>query len=276
MVRHFTSGLTPFLKWAGGKRWFVHRYSDVLSHLIAGRRVVEPFAGAGAFSLALSSKKALLNDVNPHLINVYQQIQTGNFYLPEHIPIERGYYEGLRQEFNDGIAQGVLSGPRPAQLFWLLNRLGFNGLCRFNKKGFFNTPFGRYHKIYRDFDWHSYQQLFQEWDFTLGSFDSVATAPQDFIFCDPPYDVAWQGYYHNSFSFEQQEALAHWVASQQAPALIMNHPTERILALYQSLNFEIALIPAPRTLAAQAGSRKKRLEVIATHNFSWKQSLKKV
>lgn len=272
MARHFAEGLSPFLKWAGGKRWFVHRYQEQLKALIAQRRVVEPFAGAGAFSLALAPRKALLGDVNPHLINIYQQIQSGNFSLPETIPIERSFYHDLREEFNESIAQGQIVGARPAQLFWMLNRLGFNGLCRFNQKGFFNTPFGQYHRIHRDFDWGTYKYLFEKWEFCLGSFETVKTTSKDFIFCDPPYDIAWQGYYQNTFPFEKQQDLAQWVAAQKAPAMIMNHPTERIIELYQSLNFEIHYVPAPRTLAAQAGARKKRLEVIATHNFSWKQS----
>lgn len=273
---HLVLGLPPFLKWAGGKRWFVSRYKNALAPLIEQRRVIEPFAGAGAFSLTLGAKKAILNDINPHLINLYHEIKKGQFTLPENIVNERAYFESARLEFNTSIQEGQISGLRPAQLFWVLNRLGFNGLCRFNKKGFFNTPFGRYEQIHRGFDWSAYHSLFQNWDFFCGSYESLSSQPNDFIFCDPPYDVAWQGYYRSQFPFERQEALAYWVAQQKAPALLMNHPTERIIKLYESLNFELSYIPAPRTLAAHGGSRKKCLEVIATHNFSWKDQINQV
>lgn len=273
-MRHLTPGLTPFLKWAGGKRWFVYRYAPILKLLINGRRVVEPFAGAGAFSLSLAPKKALLNDINPHLMNLYHQIQSGSFILPENIINDRAYYDSLREEFNALITNGAIQSLRAAQLFWTLNRLGFNGLCRFNKKGLYNTPFGRHKKLHSNFDWAHYQNLFQRWDFSCGSYDQLTVNKKDFIFCDPPYDIAWQGYYQNNFPFEKQRALAEWVAKQKAPALIMNHPTERIIELYQNLKFDINYISAPRTLSAQAGSRKKCVEVIATHNFSWKDVTK--
>ena len=66
----------PPLKWAGGKRWQVRHLIDVWraeSH----RRLVEPFCGALAVTLGLLPDRALLNDINPHLINFYRWLKQG-------------------------------------------------------------------------------------------------------------------------------------------------------------------------------------------------------
>jgi DNA adenine methylase len=274
---HFSNqGLTPFLKWAGGKRWFINQYARLLQPFVGGRRIVEAFAGAGAFSLKLSPQKALLNDVNPHLINLYRQIQQGTVLISADISLTKEYYYSLRTEFNGYIVAQNYIGASQARLFWLLNRLGYNGLCRFNKKGFFNTPAGRYKKIHTGYDWSAYKSLFDKWEFSLGSYDTLCIQPDDFIFCDPPYDTSWQGYYHNQFSFEEQQHLASWVVKQQVPVILMNAPTSRIVELYEDSGFEIHYLTAPRTLAAESRSRKKCVEVIATHNFSWKDLTKNV
>ncbi len=68
--------LKPPLKWAGGKRWLVsHLRQMYLPH--RHRRLVEPFCGGLAVTLGLLPEKALLNDINPHLINFYRWVQKG-------------------------------------------------------------------------------------------------------------------------------------------------------------------------------------------------------
>src|SRR6202008_2998320 len=75
--RNFKSApVTPPLKWAGGKRWQIphlQRYWEHESH----RRLVEPFCGGLAVTLGLQPHRALLNDINPHLINFYRQLKKG-------------------------------------------------------------------------------------------------------------------------------------------------------------------------------------------------------
>src|ERR1700745_823702 len=68
--------LGPPLKWAGGKRWLL-RHLAPLWQPNASRRYVEPFCGGLAAALGLRPERALLNDVNPHLINFYRQLQSG-------------------------------------------------------------------------------------------------------------------------------------------------------------------------------------------------------
>src|SRR5690349_22925714 len=68
--------LKPPLKWAGGKRWLVSHLKPIWE-ANAERRYVEPFCGGLAVVLGLQPKQALLNDVNPHLINFYRHVQNG-------------------------------------------------------------------------------------------------------------------------------------------------------------------------------------------------------
>src|SRR5262249_8282329 len=96
--------LSPPLKWAGGKRWqlpYVKQYWDRENH----RRLVEPFCGGLAVTLGLMPQRALLNDINPHLINFYSWLGRGL-----KISIEMDYDEALfyrhRSRFNEVLRQG--------------------------------------------------------------------------------------------------------------------------------------------------------------------------
>ena len=76
-----TFKIQPFLKWAGGKRWFVSNYPDLLN--IEYDRYVEPFLGSGAVFFHLQPKKALLSDINPELISTYKAIKNNYNIIEE-------------------------------------------------------------------------------------------------------------------------------------------------------------------------------------------------
>jgi DNA adenine methylase len=134
--------LPPPLKWAGGKRWQVPRLQAMWAPH-AGRRLVEPFCGGLAVALGLSPERALLNDANAHLVNFYRWLKRG---LVVDLPManERTMFYGHRSRFNDLLERGQGRTRESACLFYYLNRTGYNGLCRFNRRGQFNVPFGRY------------------------------------------------------------------------------------------------------------------------------------
>jgi len=139
----FPSKITKLpLKWAGGKRWLVPHLS-ILWERHKHRRLVEPLCGDLAVALGLMPEKALLNDINRHVINFYQWLQKG---LIAEIAMEndQDLYYKHRDEFNSLIANDIADTKRTVELFYYLNRTGYNGLCRFNRKGGFNVPFGRY------------------------------------------------------------------------------------------------------------------------------------
>src|SRR5690554_6894405 len=140
-----TSQIKPPLKWAGGKRWLVPHLKPLWKGQEA-RRLVEPFCGGLAVCLGLRPEKALLNDINPHLINFYKRLKVG---LVTSIRMEndRSLYYTYRDRFNQLIHEGRAHSKEGAELFYYLNRTGYNGLCRFNKQGLFNVPYGRYNRI---------------------------------------------------------------------------------------------------------------------------------
>ena len=90
----------PALKWAGGKRWLAPRFRELFHSLYDGRRWVEPFCGGLGLTLSLLPEKALLSDVNPHLINFYQQVAKGLRIPVDRLKNDPETYYRLRDEFN--------------------------------------------------------------------------------------------------------------------------------------------------------------------------------
>jgi DNA adenine methylase len=182
-------------------------------------RWIEPFMGTGVVAFNLAPKHALLCDANPHLINFYQSIASGEI-TPEIVKaylekegaelLEKGeshYYE-IRKRFN--------RDQKPLD-FLFLNRAGFNGMIRFNRKGEFNIPFCRkpqrfaqayITKITNQVSYVS--QLLSAKDFIFKCQDFKKTisesCAEDIIYCDPPYIDRHVDYY-NGWGSEHERSL---------------------------------------------------------------------
>jgi len=194
--------LQPPLKWAGGKRWLVPHLRQ-LWRPFSAERFVEPFAGAAGISLGLAPTRALLNDNNPHVINFFNWLKRGlvikqqgleneiakngetagnptngaadpgGFQARLWMQNDRELYYAHRKRFNELLAGEGAQTVEAAALFYYLNRTGFNGLCRFNRRGQFNVPFGRYQNINYTRDFSPYQRLMADWQFTSMDFEKV-------------------------------------------------------------------------------------------------------
>src|ERR1700719_2894939 len=186
--------LRPPLKWAGGKRWQVPHLRP-LWEAHPRSRLVEPFCGGLAVTLGLLPERALLNDANPHLINFYRWLQ-------------RGLKTELRMENNE-------------RLFYR-QRTGFNGLCRFNSKGEFNVPFGKYARIGYTHDFTPYKEAFRDWKFIDADFETIRLARRDFVYADPPYDVEFTTYAKGGFPWDDQVRTAAWLARHQGPVILVH------------------------------------------------------
>ena len=198
--------LRPPLKWAGGKRWQVpHLRPYWANH--AHRRLVEPFCGGLAITLSLAPQSALLNDINPHVINFYRWVKRG-LVIADEMTNSKAFYYGQRLRFNALLDGDTHSSVEAAGLFYYLNRTGYNGLCRFNGRGRFNVPFGRYDRIRYRTDFLPYQPAFARWEFANVDFEDLAIDEDDFICADPPYDVEFTQYSPNGFDWEEQERAA--------------------------------------------------------------------
>jgi DNA adenine methylase len=252
--------LPPPLKWAGGKRWLVLALRELWRDH-AQRRLVEPFVGGMAVALGLRPEETLLNDINRHLINFYRWLQRG---LRVSLPMEndRALYYEHRLRFNELVRQGKDETREAAELFYYLNRTGYNGLCRYNKRGKYNVPFGRYGTIHYVDNWNEYVPVLSGWQFACGDFEQVQVHPADFVYADPPYDVEFTSYSARGFDWDDQVRLAEWLAQHRGPVVASNQATERIQRLYARLGFEITLLAAPRRISSN-GDRTPAQEILA-------------
>jgi DNA adenine methylase len=257
------SGIRPPLKWAGGKRW-------LLPHILPfwraarRRRLVEPLCGGLAVALSLLPERALLNDINPHIINFYSWLRRGlRISLPMKNEVSL-FYE-YRQRFNALVGAGQAHTRQAASLFYYLNRTCYNGLCRFNRKGEFNVPFGRYKNIRYKSDFTEYRAVLANWEFQCVDFEKLILEPEDFVYADPPYDVEFRQYAKDGFPWADQERLARWLASHPGPVVTSNQATDRVKRLYRSLGFDLLLLKGPRLISC-TGDRTPVDEVLAYRN----------
>jgi DNA adenine methylase len=262
----FASRLAPKppLKWAGGKRWLVPHLAGVWnSHRT--RRMVEPLCGGLAVSLGLVPERALISDINPHAINFYRWLKRG-LRISLTMENEKTYFYTQRARFNQIVREGNAGTKEAASLFYYLNRTCYNGLCRFNSKGEFNVPFGRYKKITYKTDFTEYVTAFARWEFMCADFEQVPLESADFVYADPPYDVEFTQYSKENFGWDEQVRLAELLASHRGPVILSNQATDRIRQLYRKLGYKITILNAPRLINC-TGDRTPAQEVLAIRNL---------
>lgn len=265
----------PFLKWAGGKTKLVSAIGAVVP--ITARRLIEPFVGSGAVALNLGLPHNLLADTNADLIGVYARLrdapeafiaECAGLFTPEaNSPLV--YYQ-RREEFN-----AATDPARRAALFVYLNRHGYNGLCRYNARGGFNVPFGRYRAPYfpRD-ELRAFQALLQRSTLLHADFRTVLerAGPGDFVYCDPPYVPAsatanFTAYARTAFGPAEQEALAACCdAARQRGAIVAlsNHDTPETRTLYARAD-ECHELLVPRQISCHGANRTKARELLVVY-----------
>jgi DNA adenine methylase len=262
--------MKPLIKSAGGKSWLAPKIKQIYLERFDGYRVVEPFAGGAAVTFEILPKHALLNDVNQAIINLYTWVSTGIPFNPEYFVCEKDHFYRMRQEFNKGFIKGDPWSHRSAQLFYFLNKTCFNGLTRFNAKGEFNVPFGKYKSVnYRLDELPYYAGVMGRWSFTQMHFADLLLAngrEDDFTYCDPPYDDGFVQYSKDGFSWEEQVELVERLKVLPGPVIASNKATDRILDLYANAGFEIELLDAPRAISCK-GDRTPVREMFATRNL---------
>lgn len=262
-----------FLKWAGGKYPLL---DDIKTHLPEGECLVEPFVGAGSVFLNTHYDRYILADINTDLINLYRIVQTQTdayvaearkLFTPECNQSE--FYYRMRETFNHS------NEPfQRAVLFLYLNRHGYNGLCRYNLKGAFNVPFGRYRKPYfPEAELYWFAERAQNATFLCQSYDVSMTNASSghVVYCDPPYaplsnTANFTAYHTNSFTLEQQQELARLAESLVArgvPVLISNHDTLLTREWYQAATLNV--VQVRRNISRNGGARNKVDELLALY-----------
>jgi len=270
----------PFVKWAGGKRQIIDKLLKYAPDEFD--TYYEPFVGGGALLFELSPKKAVINDYNEELMNVFTCIKDEtkfnkmcnelNHHEANHS--EEYYYEIRNKDRDKAKFKRMPDYKRSARTIYL-NKACFNGLYRVNSKNEFNVPFNRKAKV-NTYDGqnlgiiHSYLNFS---DVTLLNTDfeeAVKDAKKgDFVYLDPPYDSetsTFNSYTENGFGKEEQVRLARVykeLADKGCYVMLSNHNTTLVKELYK--DFNIHVIEAKRNINANGKKRGKVEEVIITN-----------
>jgi len=263
--------MKPFLKWAGGKYRLVERIREALPK---GNRLIEPFVGSGAVFMNTDHSSYLLSDVNADLIFLFQQLKEEGPTFIEYCKSfftasnnsEEVFYE-FREKFNS------TKDPREkAALFVYLNRHCFNGLCRYNSKGKFNVPFGRYKSPpFAEAEMIAFHEKAKRATFLQSDFRTIMLNAQsgDVVYCDPPYvplskTSNFTDYAAGGFGYEQQTLLAELaeeLRSRGVPVLISNHDTDFTRDAYKAA--EIKAFDVQRFISSNSSNRGKAAELLA-------------
>lgn len=271
--------MDPIIKWAGGK-------SRMLEHILPfvpdGKPIVEPFAGGAALTLALGREGSIIADACTPLMETYQALGSGSWrllvaelkaYEAKH---SKELYYRTRGFFND--REGLL-GPRDTSLaqvrraaaFLYLNKAGFNGLWRVNKKGHYNVPWGKRATVRFDFEnLKAVRDFFRSgvglYAMPLAELRYVLKAkPTHFWYFDPPYFNTFSNHVSAGYSADAHRALADTLEALTcvgAPWLLSHCDDPLYRELYPEDRFEITEVEVQRSIAAKAGARGKAKELL--------------
>lgn len=240
--------IPPVLRWVGGKSQMVVRLLRFLPDDVHHRQYWEPFFGAGSLFFALQPAQASISDANGHLMSFYNQLRSNPDLVhrklvalsqdksPEH-------YYSVRDEYNRSRSSG-----KRAAMFLYLNKHCFNGIFRVNRKGKFNTPFGKRRNYVLPTREHlrSAAAALGRADLATASFEDVLSdiSARSFVYLDPPYPPLngtsfFTHYTADRFSRADQERLADTARElSRGGALFMmtNADTPETRRLYSGFN----------------------------------------
>lgn len=286
----------PFLKWAGGKTQLLPTIDSFLPASFGKEEeitYIEPFVGGGAMLFFMlqkypNIKKAIINDINPHLVKTYAIIRDNpyalidalnnlqeNFRAEADFDSQKEFFLNIRNRFN----QQSLSDIEEAACMIFLNRTCFNGLYRENSKGAFNVPFGRYSnpKICDDSLLIADSELLQKVEILNGDFARTSDYVDGytFFYFDPPYrpldaTSSFNSYVKESFDDNEQIRLKEFFStlSLEGCKLILsnsdckgkNADDDFFDTLYQ--DFFIERVYAKRSINANATKRGTLTELL--------------
>lgn len=274
MARAKNKLVMPFLKWVGGKRQLLNDIEPLIPSKIS--TYYEPFIGGGAVLFNQQPKKAVINDYNSELINVYEVVRDNVEELIKDLAKHQNeieYFYSIRaQDRQEGFEQ--LSALERASRVIYLNKTCFNGLYRVNSSGEFNTPFGRYKNpnIVNETVLRAVSRYLNDNDIQLlsGDFEEALKGARKgaFVYLDPPYDPVskssnFTGYVEGGFGSEQQERIRDVCIKLNQKGirfLLSNSATPFIKDLYK--DFEIIEVDAKRHINSVASKRGSVTEIL--------------
>lgn len=271
----------PVLKWAGGKRQLL---KEITKHIPEDfSTYYEPFLGGGAVLFQLQPSRAVINDINEELINVYMVIRDQVEELIEELKKHKErnnkeYYYKIRELDRDAEKYRQLSNMQKAARTIYLNKTCYNGLFRVNSKGQFNVPYGRYKKpdIVNETTLRAVSDYLNKADITImcGDFEEAVKEAEEgsFVYFDPPYDPIsttsnFTAYSAESFNREEQirlKRLCDKLNEKGVKFLLSNSATDFILDLYKDYHIEI--VQANRSINSK-GNRRGKIDEVLVKNY---------
>lgn len=266
--------IAPVLKWVGGKRQLMPTINDLLPEKYT--TYYEPFMGGGAVLFDIQPKKAIINDFNKELINVYEVIKNN----PDELIIdlhthknESDYFYNIRALDRESNFDN-LSNIKKASRVIFLNKTCYNGLYRVNNSGEFNSPFGKYKNpnIINETTIRAVSKYLNNNKITIinGDFESAVKGIKRgaFVYFDPPYDPVskssnFTGYVQGGFNMFDQVRLRDLcidLDSKGIKFMLSNSATPLIEDLYK--NFNIKYVKAVRSINSNAQKRGEIDEVL--------------
>lgn len=270
----------PFVKWAGGKGQLLDRIQARIPDSYDTYH--EPFIGGGAVLLGIQPGKAVINDTNKQLVNIYRQlrddpkavIQSVN-KLDQAGKCDKDFYLRIRTRYNEKIANHELDAECAGLMIWI-NKHCFNGLYRVNSKGLFNVPYNNR---------ESGKSIDEENLINIGDYlgqakvdilcDDFEVACEnvkkgDFVYFDSPYvpismTASFTDYTKDGFTVDDHERLAKVFRRLDgigAKVMLSNHDVPFVHELYGGYNIET--VDVKRMINSNAAKRVGK-EVIITN-----------
>lgn len=272
--------VSPILKWVGGKRQLI---DDILPRIPDFTTYYEPFVGGGAILFELQPKKAVINDSNKELINVYHMIKMEPelliHKLEEHkLKNSEEYFYSVRAFDRDKEVYGRLSDVERAARIIYLNKTCYNGLFRVNSSGEFNAPWGKYKNpnITNESTITAMNRFFNrsKIDIVTGDYKEALKGVRkgSFVYFDPPYvpissSSSFTGYTASGFREKQQIELKKKcddLTRRGIKFLLSNSSCEFIEDLYKE--YTIEKVGAKRTINS-VGDRRGNVEEVLVRNY---------
>lgn len=278
--------LKPFLKWAGGKtRLLSFIKSNIPSKY---NRYIDPFVGAGSLMFELSPDRAVINDINRSLINVYEQIRDNpKDFLMIYGTLcnskwddKESYYYYVRDLYNRKLISGRYDVAM-ASLMVYLNRSCFNGLYRVDSRGLFNVGYGGIvrsnNSRYFSEDYiYSMSEYLKSVEIHSGDFYNMIDYVKggDFVFIDSPYlpleskygDIdSFVKYSKDGFDYASHLRVVDFYDKLNAKGcyvMATNHSSDLLYELYGNKGYRILEVDVRRSLNISNKARKVAKEVV--------------
>lgn len=262
------AAISPFLKWAGGKRWLLSSGVKFIPETFD--RYFEPFLGSGSVFFSMPAIPCVLSDINEELIITYNAIKN------DWIRVEKELKRHARGHSDEYYYKVRSSKPERnhtiAARFIYLNRTCWNGLYRVNLKGEFNVPRGTKDSVLLAVDnFEGVAHRLSACEIQCQDFEeTISRAGRgDFVFVDPPYTVnhnlnGFLKYNEKIFGWHDQVRLRDSLVKAMrrgAMITVTNADHSSIHELYRGCG-EILTLRRASVISGKVGFRKPTTEVL--------------